>query len=109
MILSKKFKPSRVSASTKDAVLSKLGRNRCWCSSSLYGHYRAANSDSVIVYNLQKINMKTKQKKVKGKTKSTIIRKKEWIMHYYYIPFKLLEALGLKVEQYNRNFKIIQK
>lgn len=109
MILFKKLKPSRVTASTKDGVLSKLGRNRCWCSSSLHGHYRAATDDSVIVYNLQKVNMKTKQRKVKGKTVSTIVRKKEWIMFYYYIPFKLLEALNLKVEQGNRNFKLIER
>lgn len=102
------IKPRKVTATTKESVLAKLGNRSGYTFSSLYGDYRASTKTDVIVYNLQKVNKKTKQVKKGDKTISTIIRKKEWVMHYYYIPFDVLKALGLEVKQSNRNFKIIK-
>lgn len=91
--------------------------------------YCLFNSPTFVrVYNLQKLNKKTSQKKVKLKnpkkvfcpkrkeyieitheTKSKVVRKAHWLINYYDMPFEVLKLTKQKVDQNVRNFKIVPK
>jgi len=76
------------------------------------GNYLTAYDDRknkfAVVVNYQKVNRKTRQVKNvnTGKTKSTVLRKKHWIVRRYDISIDLLRLAGLKVIQMPRYFKI---
>lgn len=104
------IKPTRLSGFQRNDLLLRIRQYQNVTTNSPYGKYWYATEKTIILYNLQKVNRKTKQTRIQGKsTQSEVIRQKHWVMHVYAIPFAWLDALGLKVEQRTRTFKIVSR
>lgn len=86
---------------------SKLGNGYC---------FEIGFEEYVLAINWEKHNRKVKsKKKVKkmwnGVQVTTTVRTYEpayWVAYYYKIPVSFLVATGLKVEQGNKNFKLVK-
>ncbi len=112
-------KPTLIKASSKEALLRKIGIKYTWSSKhAKYGNGIVFENDqSIRVYNMHKVNAKYEQIKhkrdnpekqfVKGRTKqSKLVREKQWIAYVYNFKFGVLDALGIEVDQKARNFVI---
>jgi hypothetical protein len=126
MILKVKIKSRKFTSTSKENLMYLIGGYaNCFGS---YGTYSTSGGRFVArVFNIEKINKKTKQIKVKNTnsipitkidnekvlikpnfiTKSTIIRKKQWIAYVYDFPLELLAATKIKVVQNGKTFKIV--
>lgn len=112
-------KPTIYKATTKDGVISSIRnawRDATYTSSTSFGYgLHSKRIDKVRVYNLEK----HRAKKVLAKGKHTgrlglvqntkILEKGHWIAYTYDLDVKMLQSLGLKVEQKTRNFLFVDK
>ncbi len=113
-------KPKRQIGSNKDSLVDLITRGLIFNYHSPSGSFYSSIRDPkmITVFNLQKLNKKTKQKKIALKEKtngydnvtiSTIIRRKMWVAYVYDIPLEAIKLTGLKINQNNRNFTVTSK
>jgi hypothetical protein len=102
-----RLKPRVYTAKSKSGLISKLPFG--FPTISTYGNYLSSNSrvPIAIVYNMTKVNKKTKQIKDSHNNtiKSIVIREKMWTANVYEIELDLLNIAKLKVIQELNNFK----
>lgn len=104
-------------ADTKDELERKLPHGLRYSNDGAYstcwGRYSSVDG-FIFVYNIRKVNKKSKQikfisgKKIGRTKKSEVIRRKHWVANVYKFDNNLLEA-GVKVEQKSRNFIITKR
>lgn len=99
MKLFKHFKPRKIEAPTKNALMSKITRGASYCIGTYgTGYFRGSlNSKTFIMYNCHKVRRK------RG------IRATHWVAYVYKFDGDLLKALGIRVVQNHRNFEIYEK
>lgn len=106
MELKVKIKPRSVQAFCREAAVRTMTRGHV-LTIDHYGNYYAPINDSksntVRVYNLQKVNRKAVG--TKGPNRE-IVRSSHWNGYFYDIPVEVLRVCGLRVKQGLRNFKL---
>lgn len=107
------LKPIKLEATTKSELVSKIKNMnhslRHTFSNLGNGLYDEKNK-VFYVYNLQKFRRKSIQNKIFDiQQESQVIRRGHWIAYIYKIDEGLLKALGKKVQQGVRNFKLKNK
>ena len=116
MSISIKLKPVRYVAHSQDALMTQItGSTRGYQYYSngniLYNHV----NKTVRVYNIHKINAKYRQDKYKtgpkkGQTKKSVkIQDKQWIAYVYQFDKSVLDLIGKKIVQNDRNFVMKSK
>ncbi len=119
MIIKVKFPAQKVVKSYKANANDLLTVYVSYSYSSKLGNgyrFKSGSEEYVLAINWEKHNRKVKsKKKVKkmwnGVQVTTTVRKYEpayWVSYYYKIPVSFLVATGLKVEQGNKNFKLVK-
>lgn len=111
MNITVKINPIKYKAATKQGLLNKMGMTSgCF---GTYGNTRSSviSKDGVRVFTCEKFRRKTKQRfsKSKGKTVSTVVRPAHWVGYVYAIPYSVLDAAHLKVEQKTRTFQLVAR
>lgn len=110
------FPAKKTTASTKQAIISKLSSLLVYS----WGNYYSGaltplritgNKDEEVVrvYNLEKrrkVVVRSKPNK-QGKKSSKVICPNHWVAHYYDIPVSVLKLAKLKVVQHARNFEFV--
>lgn len=99
MKIFKVVEPRKIIAPTKKKLMSKITTGAGFCISTYGSGYRSTryNSKIFIMYNCHKVRRK------RG------IRASHWVAYVYEFNEDLLKALGIRVKQDNRNFKIETK
>lgn len=99
MKLFKKFKPRKIEAPTKKALMSKITAGASFTVSTYGTGYRSSryNSNIFVMFNCHKVRRK------RG------IRASHWVAYVYEFDEELLKVLGIKVKQFPRNFEIYGK
>ena len=99
MKLFKNFKPRKIEAPTKNALMSKITAGASYCSSTHGTGYRSSsyNSNIFIMFNCHKVRRK------RG------VRASHWVAYVYEFDEDLLKALNIRVVQNPRNFEIYEK
>lgn len=94
MKLFKHIKPRKIEAPTKRALMSKITSGAGFVVSTHGTGYRSHNSKTFVMFNCHKIRRK------RG------VRATHWVAYVYKFDEELLKALGIKVKQFTRNFRI---
>lgn len=96
MKLFKNFKPRKIEAPAKNALMSKITAGASYCIGTYgTGYFRGGlNSKTFIVFNCHKVRRK------RG------IRASHWIAYVYEFDEEVLKALDIRVIQNPRNFEI---
>lgn len=97
MKLFKNFKPRRIEAPTKNALMSKITAGAGFTVNAFGSGYRSHNSKTFIMINSHKVRRK------RG------IRASHWVAYVYEFNEDMLKALDIRVKQNTRNFKIETK
>ena len=107
--------PAIVTSSTKDSLIQKITGNR-HCSFGNSGNGLCSSfSNTIRVYNIEKHRAKKKYTGRKhdglnGKVRNTkILKHGHTIAYVYDFDINLLSLVGIKVKQYSRNFKLVDK
>jgi hypothetical protein len=114
MNINLKFRPVRVTGSSRSTVMSAISGGHVYTmgSNGIYlAPYPGRDSGTIRVYNLEKhrkkveivLNRKTK------KPSRRVVTPAHWVGHYYDLPLDLLRTAGLKVNQHTRYFEITAK
>ena len=99
MKLFKHFKPRKIEAPTKNALMSKITVGASFTVNDCGTGYRSSsyNSNIFVMFNCHKVRRK------RG------IRASHWVAYVYEFDEELLKALGIRVVQKPRNFEIYGK
>lgn len=98
MKLFKHFKPRKIEAPTKKALMSKITRGASYCISTYGTGYRSScKYNTFVMFNCHKVRRK------RG------VRASHWVAYVYEFDEDLLKALGIRVAQKPRNFEICEK
>lgn len=102
------IKPMCVEAETKcDVIRKAIGTGRNWSTGTNgTGYVQRTNEDTIRVYNLEKHRKVVHRTVVKGKKTSKIVKRGHWVAFVYDFPVAALEAVGLRVVQGERTFKL---
>lgn len=123
MNLNVKLTPTKVVARNHQELMNKILSNHTRTTSTIFGSGwtkitgRYGNTETVRVYSVERVRAKYKQERhkktneekgyVAGQTKkSVLVREAHCVAYVYDIKIALLEALGLKVEQIGRTWKL---
>ena len=98
MKLFKNFKPRKIEAPTKKALMSKITRGASFTvSTHCTGYRHRCKYNTFVMFNCQKVRRK------RG------VRATHWVAYVYEFDVELLKALGIRVVQKPRNFEIYEK
>lgn len=96
MYIKVNIKKSTKTGFTKDSAMPKAGCGGVVFSGYTSGGIVTSGGKYVLAYNLEKRRRKA------GKPK-------HWVCNYYLIPVAILKVAGLRVDQYNRYFRIVKR
>lgn len=97
MKLFKNFKPRKIEAPTKNALMSKITAGASFTVSTHGTGYRSYDSKTFVMFNCHKVRRK------RG------IRATHWVAYVYRFDEEVLKVLGIRVVQNLRNFEVYEK
>jgi hypothetical protein len=114
MQLTLNIRPTRVTGSSRDLVLSSISSGHVF-STGTNGNYLAPytrhGSETIRVYNLEKRRKRVEIQEDHRTSKKSrkVIRPAHWVGHYYDIPRDFLAIARVRVVQHTRFFEITAK
>ena len=114
MNLNLKFRPVKVTGSSRNQVMNAISGGHISCAGSqgtYLSPYARYERDTIRVYSLEKRRKRVEtvlDRKTKKRSRQ-VIAPAHWVGHYYDLPLNLLKTAGLRVVQRTRHFEITAK